>query len=102
MQHTRTIVLSLPPPPPLSPVLGMTVFGCIQFHQARAKNINFHFCLNVFFVFRPRLSETDFQKYNRQFQLTTNICQEFEAETAKSGEADKKARFERVMLLMQV
>ena len=51
---------------------------------------------------RKSLSEADYQKYNRQFQLTSNICQEFEAETAESGEAEKKERFERVMASMQV
>jgi len=50
---------------------------------------------------RKSLSEADYQKYNRQFQLTSNICQEFEAETAESGEAEKKERFERVMASMQ-
>jgi peroxin-19 len=51
---------------------------------------------------RAGLSAEDFERYNKQYEKTRLICQEFEEEEATASQAEKSARFQRVMLLMQV
>lgn len=51
---------------------------------------------------RPNLSEADYTKYNKQCDLTRRICHEFENEGDQCSETEKKARFEKIMALMQV
>ena len=51
---------------------------------------------------RGSLSEEDYTKYNKQYDLTRRVCHEYAKEDEHSSEADKKATFERVMALMQV
>jgi peroxin-19 len=51
---------------------------------------------------RPRLSAEDFARYNKQYEKTRLICQEFEKEDdGRATEAEKSAQFQRVMRLMQ-
>jgi peroxin-19 len=51
---------------------------------------------------RPRLSAEDFARYNKQYEKTRLICREFEEEDeGRATEAEKSARFQRVMHLMQ-
>ena len=51
---------------------------------------------------RGNLSDEDYTKYNKQYDLTRRVCHEYAKEDEQSSEADKKATFERVMALMQV
>lgn len=52
---------------------------------------------------RQTLPETEYAKYNKQFDLARKICIEFESEKeVKSSNSDDKERFERIMGLMQV
>merc|ERR1712179_75440 len=50
---------------------------------------------------RSNLSDEQFQNYNKQCDLTRNICFKFEEESPTDTEAEKKARFQEVMALMQ-
>jgi len=50
---------------------------------------------------RCRLSESDYAKYNKQFDLTQKICLEFEQESDRSSETEVKDRYNRVMQHMQ-
>jgi len=50
---------------------------------------------------RGNLSDEDYTKYNKQYDLTRRVCHEYAKEDEQSSEADKKATFERVMALMQ-
>ncbi|XP_042296347.1 peroxisomal biogenesis factor 19 [Sceloporus undulatus] len=50
---------------------------------------------------RESLSPEQFEKYQQQHSIMGKICEQFEAEQPTDGEADHKARFERVLDLMQ-
>ena len=50
---------------------------------------------------REKLSKEDFEKFNKQFELTKQICHEFDRDLDKAPEAEKKQSFERIMELMQ-
>lgn len=50
---------------------------------------------------RPSLADEEYERYNRQFGLMRQVCEEFEAEGSSDGAEVKQARFERVLSLMQ-
>lgn len=50
---------------------------------------------------RSSLADEEYERYNRQFGLMRQVCEEFEAEGASDGAEVKQARFERVLSLMQ-
>jgi len=50
---------------------------------------------------RSQLSEDQFHTYNKQCELTRNICFKFEEELPTDSEEKKKKRFQEVMALMQ-
>merc|ERR1719167_146987 len=50
---------------------------------------------------RSKLSEDQFETYNKQCHLTRNICFKFEEELPTDSEEKKKKRFQEVMALMQ-
>ena len=52
---------------------------------------------------RTKLSEEDFNKHNKQYDLTKKICFKFEEEKEDGQESDeiKKARFDQIMSMMQ-
>lgn len=50
---------------------------------------------------RPTLADEEYERYNRQFGLMRQVCEEFEAEQPSDMAEVKQARFERVLSLMQ-
>ncbi|KAH7945014.1 hypothetical protein HPB49_004751 [Dermacentor silvarum] len=50
---------------------------------------------------RPSLADEEYERYNRQFGLMRQVCEEFEAELSSDAAEVKQARFERVLSLMQ-
>ena len=50
---------------------------------------------------RNKVSEEEFIKYNKQFELTKKICFLYEEETTSDSSVKKKKRFDKVMALMQ-
>jgi len=50
---------------------------------------------------RKNLSDSDYSKYNKQYDITRKICHEFEQEYPNSTEAERKGRFDRIMQYMQ-
>ena len=50
---------------------------------------------------RPNIGQEEFDKYNKQYDITRKICYCFEEENDADSEAVKKARFDKIMGLMQ-
>lgn len=50
---------------------------------------------------RPSLADEEYERYNQQFGLMRQVCEEFEAEQSSDAAEVKQARFERVLSLMQ-
>ncbi|XP_064471153.1 peroxisomal biogenesis factor 19-like isoform X2 [Ornithodoros turicata] len=50
---------------------------------------------------RPSLTSQDYDRFNKQYELMKQVCEEFEAEQPSDAPEVKKARFERVLNFMQ-
>lgn len=49
---------------------------------------------------RPSLAVSEYERFNRQYELMRQVCQEFEGEQSGDAQEVKRARFERVLALM--
>jgi len=50
---------------------------------------------------RPKLAVDQYDKYNRQYDLMKQVCQQFEAEAPGDSDDVKKKRFENILDIMQ-
>ncbi|XP_074652402.1 peroxisomal biogenesis factor 19-like [Tubulanus polymorphus] len=52
-------------------------------------------------VNKAKIDASEYDNYNKQFQLMKRICDEFDAETEADTDESKRERFERILDLMQ-
>ena len=50
---------------------------------------------------KDTLSEEDYTRYEKQYKLIVEICQEFESEKESESAEEKSARFNRILTMMQ-